>query len=75
MSNFGNTTSHQQIVTMTTHRTLCVGICLQVLTESVAFAYAEPSVWKRLPASLRGQDLTLSAFKRDLKTILFDLTS
>ena len=40
-----------------------------------AFAYAGPTVWNRLPASLRGHDLTLSAFKRDLKTFLFDLTS
>ena len=40
-----------------------------------AFAYAGPAVWNRLPASLRGHDLTLSAFKRDLKTFLFDLTS
>ena len=40
-----------------------------------AFAYAGPTIWNRLPASLRGHDLTLSAFKRDLKTFLFDLTS
>ena len=40
-----------------------------------AFAYAGPTVWNRLPVSLRGHDLTLSAFKRDLKTFLFDLTS
>ena len=35
-----------------------------------AFAYAGPTVWNRLPASLFGHDLTLSAFKRDLKTFL-----
>ena len=40
-----------------------------------AFAYAGPTVWNRLPASLRGYDLTLSAFKRDLKTFLFYLPS
>ena len=40
-----------------------------------AFAYAGPTVWNRLPASLRGHDLTLSAFKCDLKTFLFDLPS
>ena len=40
-----------------------------------AFAYAGPAVWSRLLASLHGHDVTLSAFKRDLKTILFDLPS
>ena len=40
-----------------------------------AFAYAGHTVWNRLPASLRGHDLTLSAFKHDLKTFLFDLPS
>ena len=40
-----------------------------------AFAYAGPTVWNRLTASLCGHDLALSAFKRDLKTFLFDLTS
>ena len=46
----------------------------QVLWKA-CFAYAGPTVWNRLPASLRGHDLTLSAFKRDLKTFLFDLPS
>ena len=39
------------------------------------FAYAGPTVWNRLPASLPGHDLTLSSFKRDLETFLFDLPS
>ena len=40
-----------------------------------SFAYAGPAVWNRLPASLCGHDLTLSAFKHVLKTFLFGLPS
>jgi len=36
-----------------------------------SFAYAGPSKWNSLPAHLRDNSLSLSSFKRHLKTFLF----
>ena len=36
-----------------------------------SFAYAGPSNWNSLPAHLRDNSLSLSSFRRHLKTFLF----
>jgi len=45
--------------------------CYLELYEGRSFAYAGRSNWNSLPAYLRDSSLSLSSFKRHLKTFLF----
>ena len=46
-------------------------MCETCFVQDRSFAYASPSNWNSLPVHLRDNSLSLSSFKRHLKTFLF----
>ena len=46
--------------------------CLDSLKSINSFAVHGPTVWNSLPAELRSPDISLSVFRKQLKTYLFN---